>query len=407
MEAKVIKTAEEYKEALDAIEKLMDSDPEPGTEAANKLELLTLVVRDYESKRFPISLPDPIEAIRFRMEQQGLSQRDLVPYIGSRSKVSEVLSKKRPLTLSMIRALHEGLGIPANALIPKSDPTIINEDVGIDWNRFPLREMIKRGWVTADPADVPTRAQTLMNQFLSPLGDLGAVVTLYRKSANIRSARPLDKYALLAWTVRVLTRAIQASSRAAHTPATVDANFMQEVAKLSWSDEGPRLAKEFLEKHGILVVIEPHLPRTYLDGASMLMVKRKTPVIGMSLRYDRIDNFWFCLMHELAHVSRHLTKAEEPFFDDLDADNPGDPREIEADQLARESLIPHKVWETSPAKLVRSPQAAERVAQALRIHPAIVAGRIRYERRNFRILNQLVGRGRVRRLFPEISWDSV
>ena len=123
METKVIKTREDYEEALRAIERCMDLDPDPGTTEGDRLELLTLLVRDYESKNFPIPDLDPIDAIRFRMEQLNISQRDLVPYIGSKSKVSEVLSKRRPLTISMMRALHEGLGIPAKALLTKSSLT--------------------------------------------------------------------------------------------------------------------------------------------------------------------------------------------------------------------------------------------------------------------------------------------
>lgn len=80
---------------------------------------------------------------------------------------------------------------------------------------------------------------------------------------------------------------------------------------------------------------------------------------------------------------------------------------IEADELAGETLIPRAVWAASPAKVVRSPQAVERLAKELRIHPGIVAGRIRYERKNFRILNQFVGHGKVRKLFPEITWDAM
>lgn len=407
METKVIKTRGDYEEALRAIERCMDLDPDPGTAEADRLELLTLLVRDYESKHFPITDLDPIDAIRFRMEQLNISRRDLVPYIGSKSKVSEVLSKRRPLTLSMMRALHEGLGIPAKALLTKSEAHGVEEGSGFDWSQFPLTTMIKRGWIPASRSDAVERPQILIDHFLAPVGDPNSILALYRKFTSVRSARPLDKYALLAWTVRVLTCATEASSRLTQKAAMVDLDFMREVARLSWFDEGPRLAKEFLEKHGILVVVEPHLPKTYLDGAVMLIARDKTPVIGMSLRYDRIDNFWYCLMHELAHLSKHLKNNSQVFYDDLDLDNPGDPREIEADELAGESLIPRAVWADSPAKAVRSPQAVERLAKELRIHPAIVAGRIRYERKNFRILNQFVSHGKVRSLFPEIAWDSL
>ena len=146
---RVIKTDAEYKEALGALQEFLTLDPDPGTEEAEVLQLLSLVVHDYESKHFSFLPPDPVEAIKFRMEQQGLTQRDLTPYIGSRSKVSEVLCRKRPLTLSMIRALHEGLGIPAEALLPRTTAPA-DEELKIDWSRFPLGDMIKRHWIVAD-----------------------------------------------------------------------------------------------------------------------------------------------------------------------------------------------------------------------------------------------------------------
>lgn len=113
----IIKTDEQYEEALAVVEELMDLNPEPGTWEADKLELLILLISNYEKEHFPMEMPDPIEAIKFRMEQQQLSQKDLIPFIGSRSRVSEVLNRKRPLTLKMIRHLYKGLGIPAEVLI--------------------------------------------------------------------------------------------------------------------------------------------------------------------------------------------------------------------------------------------------------------------------------------------------
>src|SRR6476661_7611879 len=98
-----IKTHEDYERALRRLEQLMDA--KLGTPEGDELEVLSTLVDLYEEEHFPIDLPNPIDAIRFRMEQQELSNRDLEPYIGSRAKVSEVLSGKRPLTLQMIRAL--------------------------------------------------------------------------------------------------------------------------------------------------------------------------------------------------------------------------------------------------------------------------------------------------------------
>ena len=115
MKTKVIKTESEYAAALARIEKLMDA--KPGTPQGDELELLSLLLHDYEEKVFPIARPDPVAAIRFRMEQQGLGPKDLVPFLGSRSRVSEVLSGRRRLSLKMIRALVGGLRIPADVLL--------------------------------------------------------------------------------------------------------------------------------------------------------------------------------------------------------------------------------------------------------------------------------------------------
>jgi len=110
-----IKNGTGYRAALARIEALMDA--RAGSREADELDVLATLVDKYESERFLIEVPDPIEAIRFRMEQSGLSRRDLEPMIGTRARVSEVLSGKRTLTLAMIRALHARLGIPAESLI--------------------------------------------------------------------------------------------------------------------------------------------------------------------------------------------------------------------------------------------------------------------------------------------------
>ncbi|MDA3835640.1 MAG: DNA-binding protein, partial [Spirochaetales bacterium] len=111
MQAKIIKTEAEYDQALSHIDELMDALPD--THEGNELELLVTLVELYEKQEYAIDLPDAVSAIKFRMEQQDLKQKDIVPYIGSKSRVSEVLSGKRPLSLGMIRNLHAGLGIPA------------------------------------------------------------------------------------------------------------------------------------------------------------------------------------------------------------------------------------------------------------------------------------------------------
>jgi HTH-type transcriptional regulator/antitoxin HigA len=115
MRPRVIKTEADYEATLARIEEILEA--RPGTPEGEELDLLVTLVELYEETAQPIDPPDPIAAIRFRMSQQGLMQRDLVPYIGSASKVSEVLSGKRGLSLSMIRRLRDGLGIPGEVLL--------------------------------------------------------------------------------------------------------------------------------------------------------------------------------------------------------------------------------------------------------------------------------------------------
>ncbi len=115
MKAKIIKTEAEYEAALARIERIFDA--KPGTAKGDEFELLLLLIETYEASAYPIDLPDPISALRFRMEQEGLKPKDLIPYIGSKSKVSEVLSGRRPLSLTMIRKLVAGLHFPAEVAL--------------------------------------------------------------------------------------------------------------------------------------------------------------------------------------------------------------------------------------------------------------------------------------------------
>lgn len=119
MEIKPIKTKADYRAALKEIEALMTA--EAGTPEGERLDVLVTLVEAYERKHYRLDLPDPVEAIKFRMEQKGMTPKDLVPMIGRINRVYEVLSRKRPLTLAMIQRLHSRLGIPAESLIKQSD----------------------------------------------------------------------------------------------------------------------------------------------------------------------------------------------------------------------------------------------------------------------------------------------
>ena len=112
---KPIKTRKEYQEALDRLEVIFDS--KKGTAEGDELEVLGMLIEKYEDEKFPVGFPDPIEAIKFRMEQLGYTQSDLAKVVGRKSRASEILNKKRKLSLEMIRQLHESLNIPTDVLI--------------------------------------------------------------------------------------------------------------------------------------------------------------------------------------------------------------------------------------------------------------------------------------------------
>ena len=120
MEIRPIRTDADYAAALREVSAYFDDEPTPGTPEGDRFEVLLTLVEAWESRHFPIDLPDPVEAIKFRMEQGGLTPKDLVPAIGRLNRVYEILGRKRPLTLNMIWRLHEKLGIPAESLIRPS-----------------------------------------------------------------------------------------------------------------------------------------------------------------------------------------------------------------------------------------------------------------------------------------------
>ncbi|EJM85871.1 MULTISPECIES: type II toxin-antitoxin system HigA family antitoxin [Pseudomonas] len=117
MNIRPIHTDEDYRAALKSVSAMFDNEPEPGTPEGDYFDIMITLIEAYESKQFPVDLPNPIDAIKFRMEQSGLSAADLAPAIGRTNRVYEVLNGKRALTLPMIWKLHDLFGIPAESLI--------------------------------------------------------------------------------------------------------------------------------------------------------------------------------------------------------------------------------------------------------------------------------------------------
>lgn len=393
-ELSVIKSDDQYRDYVSEIESLIGQDPASSSHEGRRLELLAFLVEAYEKERYRIPLPNPVDAVLFRLEQKGLRQQDLVPILGSKSRVSEILSGKRRLTIPMIRALSSFLEIPVESLIgDDAGPTadLKDENPPLDL----VREIVKRGWV-ANSKVTTSSAKELVGQLFQKLGTANLAPSYLRSSLHpslLKSSKNI--YAIRLWLARVVLKSREgAELRAPFNRESLTEDFLSELVRLSWFDDGPRLATEYLAKHGVAVVVEGHLPGTGLDGAATIDVDG-TPVIGLTLRHDRLDNFWFTLLHECAHVVHHLRHPGETFVDDTEQPFDNDEKEVEANKVARDSLIPPGAWRRSEASRIKSIEAANSLAKELRISPAIVAGRIRRESGNYRVLSSIVGYGHV------------
>lgn len=395
---KLIKTNEDYEKALAKIEELFDA--QPNTPDGDELELLVTLVELYEKTNYPIEAPDPISAIKFRMEQQGLKNKDLIPYIGSKSKVSEVLSGKRELSINMIRKLNEGLGIPAEILIKEANKELPPSEIMEHGINFPFTEMFNRGWFkdffNGTLSEAKERTEELLVKFIGPFSIQDFELCCNRKSELSETQNIND--ILMAWRIRVMNIASK-EKLPKWDPSILSEDFLKYLTHLSYFNEGPKLAKEFLNKAGIHFVIENHLEKTYLDGSSMLMPDG-SPLIALTLRHDRLDSFWFTLFHELAHVKIHLTDNSKAFFDDMTNEMHKE-IEKEADLYANQMLISDETWENEHLNRYSEIGDIEYFADKLKISPAIPAGRLRYETKNYKMFTSLIGNGTVKKMFEE------
>ena len=393
-----LKSLDDYRQALNRINQIVDAT----VDSLNRTELHELVecVEIYENEHFPIGFPSALSAIEFRMDQADLSVKDMVPCFGSYKKTKEVLSGKRELTLSMARSLHDTYGIPQDVLLGKPGAQFNPVVDPATLKLFPWGKIVKRGWVK-HRSDWQDRFEEMLGE-LARFGKTEPAIspTLLRRSEKYKTRSGSDQYAIQAWCMRVANIANNSPATGTYMPASITPGFMTNVATLSAHSDGPLQAQEFLSENGIRLVIERHLPKTYLDGAAFKLGNTQ-PVIGLTLRHDRLDNFWFTLMHELAHVAIHLDNGmNELFVDELNflTDSPGS-LEQEANQYATESLIPSELWESSDARFCQFPSDVHHLANKASVHPAIVVGRIRYESNNYRYLSELVGQGEVKKQF--------
>lgn len=381
MNIKPIRTTEDLKAAKERVATLLKT-PNIG-QLDDELEVLATLIEQFEQRYSPIDAPSAVSAIRYRMAERGLTPRQLEPFIGSRARVSEVLSGKRQLSLDMIRSLHEGLNIPYAALMSEQ-----THDGGVE-------SVSSSAIARLNSLGFPVDRQSI-STFVSSVHH-SAPNALSRKTRTQRAASKTDQGALCLWQAAVLSKSEERPCGAAFDPTTFGPLQVRHIAKMSSKADGALRAIRYLATVGINVVILPSLPGTFLDGA-LLVSRSGAPVIGLTLRYDRVDSFWFTLLHEVSHAAlhfRHLLETQHPFIDDMEIVS-GDEQEREADALARDSLVPPEIIKQVHWGLATTQNDLETIAIRSRVHKSAVVGRWQWDHQNYKKFARLIDRGSIR-----------
>jgi len=292
-----------------------------------------------------------------------------------------------------MRRLQAELGIPAEVLLQKPAAEL-PDAFPIDKFKAPvIKHMCAEGWfgTVTTVREIKDQLEEKLAAFFGPSFDINAIPAHYRKSTH-GSYEP-DAFALFAWKTRVQQKADALPDLPEFSPGLINEDFLKLLTGLSTRANGPREAITALHERGIGFIYEPHLPGTHLDGAA-LHNQKGNPIIALTARHDRIDNFWFCLLHELGHVKLHLGAKGEILDDDLDQKRTSK-IEKDADYFALETTIPARRWK-AVRLACQTPLALRQVARAQMLHPAIIAGRIRKETGNYTRFSKLIGHGLVR-----------
>lgn len=355
------------------------------------------ILKAYSLEKLPSIL------IRARIAK-GLSQRQLADTIGLREQqiqryeAEEYASANLRRLAEVANALGLNISEIAEFKSTSQKPLDVDKDDDLAWDQFPVKEMYRRNWFKESPGSLDAaiaNAEELVKEFVTD--SIDSPVRAFARQ-RVRLGGVVNPYALLAWQCRIITLARDCKLKNRYKQRTITKEWLIKLVHLSRVNDWKEKVIDYLRDSGIRLVIEYYLPNTYLDGVALLLPSG-SPVIGMTLRHDRLDNFWFVLLHELIHIMKHLKKEDiETIFDDLDVEA-GD-IEREADELAGETLVPEDKWETALARYLRSKDSIIDFANELGIHPAIVAGKIRREANNYTILVDMVGQGEVRKLFP-------
>lgn len=344
----------------------------------------------------------PRALIRARIAS-GMSQSDLAERLNMKPQQIQRYESSNYMSASLARLIEVAgaLGIRLTNSFGRQDAaSALVSWNGLDdvaWHLLPAKEMARRRWF-----DVP-KGQSITDaarHYVVANAGSHLVSAFHRK--KVRSGTSPDVYALLAWQARVFSVSSSMLEGGNFPEFKLNMTWLSEIVHFSCLDDGPARAKHALAERGIILVIEGHFENTYLDGAAMLG-KDDVPIVALTLRHDRLDNFWFTLFHEIGHIFRHLAVGLRfDFFDEGDAALT-DELEKEADEFALEILIPSSEWDQCLSRFVLTEEAVRIDASRLGVGPSIVAGRIRKERNDYTILTSLVGQGALRTQFVEFQ----
>lgn len=333
----------------------------------------------------------------------GLSQTDLAERLNMKPQQIQryEASNYQSAALARLTEIADVLGVRISNTFGATDTTgtliTWNDPTDVVWNELPVKEMNRRRWFELPAGIAPVEAA---RDFIMANAGRQLASAFHRK--KVRSGASPNAYALLAWQARILSLANAQIAASPMPEFELNESWLNFFVGLSRLDDGPARARHALAERGIVLVIEQHLQGTYLDGAALL-TDRDVPVVGLTLRHDRLDNFWFTLLHEVGHVFRHLAEGLRfDFFDEGDAALTDD-LEREADAFALDTLISAVEWDQCLSRFALTEQAVRIDAERLGVGVSVVAGRIRKERNDFTILNSLVGLNEVRAQFPEYS----
>lgn len=345
------------------------------------------------------SLPSALVQARIAA---GMSQTDLAERLGMKPQQVQryEASNYAGASLERLIDISKALNVHVTGLFEREDASkgAVFSWGGVDdivWKQFPAREMARRGWFDMPrKADVYERARDYFMQMAGP-----QFASAYHRKKMHSSSVP-NEYALLAWQARILERARRLVETYDPPEFVLDDRWIADLVALTSRSNGPKRAQALLLSKGIVLTTEKHLSGTYLDGGAMFD-RDGRPVIGLTLRYDRLDNFWFVLLHELGHVFLHLSEGMRYDFFDEEGTTENDKVEREADQFALDNLIPEGKWDECLSRFALSEEAVQIDAKNLGIDASIIAGRIRKERGDYTILTSLVGQGQVASQFRD------